>query len=670
MCGIAGVVALRDSLPPPAIGDLRAMVGALRHRGPDEFGLYRDRRAGLGHARLSIIDLVTGQQPLSNEDGTLWVVFNGEIFNYVELRAELVALGHQFRTQSDTEIIVHAWEEWGEAAFERMNGQWAAALWDAQKEQLVLTRDRVGVRPLYLCEHAGRLYFASEVKAIFAADPTIPRVLDPVGIDETFTFWTVVPPQSVFLGVFELEPGTMRIYERGRPPREHAFWRPSYPAGENQHFRGTLADAVEATRSALEDATALRMLRADVPVGSYLSGGLDSSLIAALGLRAKGEKFQTFSLRFEDAEYDETDFQHEMVRFLGSDHHEVVVGREDIARIFPDVIRHTERPILRTAPAPLFLLSRLARDAGIKVVLTGEGADEMFAGYDLFREAKVRRFWARAPESRLRPRLLERLYPYLTRSPVSQQAMARQFFGKNLAGWRDPGFSHDTRWVTTASLKRLLRPDVRAAGEAAATTRRLLDSLPLDFRSWSFLAQDQYLEIRTLLSGYIMSSQGDRMLMANSVEGRFPFLDKNVMALAASLPPSYKLHVLDEKHVLKRASEGLVPPSILRRKKQPYRAPDALSFVGDSAPAYVAELMSDAAIQAAGVFEPRAIQQLWRKCRARKDEGQLSNTDNMAIVGVLSTQLLHAQFVQEAPPQPAAIVFRTHIDRLAQKSSQ
>jgi len=670
MCGIAGVVTLRDNLPPPAIGDLRAMVGALRHRGPDEFGLYRDRRAGLGHARLSIIDLVTGQQPLSNEDGTLWVVFNGEIFNYVELRAELVALGHQFRTRSDTEIIVHAWEEWGEAAFERMNGQWAAALWDAQKEQLVLTRDRVGVRPLYLCEHAGHLYFASEVKAIFAADPTIPRVLDPVGIDETFTFWTVVPPQSVFLGVFELEPGTMRIYERGRPPREHAFWRPSYPAGENQHFRGTLADAVEATRSALEDATALRMLRADVPVGSYLSGGLDSSLIAALGLRAKGEKFQTFSLRFEDAEYDETDFQHEMVRFLGSDHREVVVGREDIARIFPDVIRHTERPILRTAPAPLFLLSRLARDAGIKVVLTGEGADEMFAGYDLFREAKVRRFWARAPESRLRPRLLERLYPYLTRSPVSQQAMARQFFGKNLAGWRDPGFSHDTRWVTTASLKRLLRPDVRAAGEAAATTRRLLDSLPLDFRSWSFLAQDQYLEIRTLLSGYLMSSQGDRMLMANSVEGRFPFLDKNVMALAASLPPSYKLHVLDEKHVLKRASEGLVPPSILRRKKQPYRAPDALSFVGDSAPAYVAELMSDAAIQAAGVFEPRAIQQLWRKCRARKDEGQLSNTDNMAIVGVLSTQLLHAQFVQEAPPQPAAIVFRTHIDRLAQKSSQ
>lgn len=664
MCGIAGILALREGLPPPEIGDLRAMVGSIRHRGPDEFGVYRDFLAGLAHARLSIIDLATGQQPMSNEDGSLWIAFNGEIFNYVELRAELQARGHRFRTKSDTEVIVHAWEEWREAAFERMNGQWAAALWDAKKRQLVLTRDRVGVRPLYLCEHAGRLYFASEVKAIFAADRSIPRAFDPIGIDETFTFWTVVPPQSVFAGVTELEPGTTRIYELGQPLREHAFWRPAYPLGQHGQFRGSLDDAVDATRHALEKATALRMLRADVPVGSYLSGGLDSSLVAALGRRAKGEKFRTFSLRFEDAEYDETNYQREMVRVLGSDHHEVVVGRADIARIFPDVIRHTERPILRTAPAPLFLLSRLVRDAGIKVVLTGEGADEMFAGYDLFREAKVRRFWAREPASSLRPRLLERLYPYLARSPVSQQAMSRQFFGRNLGGWREPGFSHDTRWVTTASLKRLINPEMRAQGEAAAVVRRLIDSLPAEFGSWSYLAQDQYLEIRTLLSGYLMSSQGDRMLMANSVEGRFPFLDMDVMALAASLPPAYKLRVLDEKHVLKRASEGLVPPSILIRKKQPYRAPDALSFVGNGVPAYVEESMSDAAIRDAGVFEPRAIRQLWQKCGARKSGGQFSNSDNMAVVGVLSTQLLWRDFIRKAPASGPPVPVRTEIDLL------
>ncbi len=580
------------------------------------------------------------------------------------LRAELAALGHRFRTKSDTEVLVHAWEEWGETAFRRMNGQWAAALWDARNERLVLTRDHVGILPLYLCEHRGRLYFASEVKAIFAADPAIPRELDPAGIDETFTFWTVVPPQAVFRGITELPPGVVRVYERSGPARDTAYWHPAYPAGRDGQFRGSLADAAEAVEAALTEATSLRMLRSDVPVGSYLSGGLDSSLVAALGLRAKGDRFNTFSLRFEDAEYDETAFQREMVAFLGSNHHEVVVGRKDIAAAFPDVIRHTERPILRTAPAPLFLLSRRVREAGIKVVLTGEGADEMFAGYDLFREAKVRRFWARVPDSRLRPRLLDRLYPYLARSPVSQQAIARRFFGRNLSAWREPGFSHDTRWMTTASLKRLLSADMRNAGEAAATTSRLLASLPEEFRTWPFLAQDQYLEIRTLLSGYLLSSQGDRMLMAHSVEGRFPFLDPAVMELAASLPPAYKLRVLDEKHVLKRAAAKQVPPSILRRRKQPYRAPDALSFAGDDAPDYVGEMMSERAIRSAGVFDPGSVGRLWQKCRAHKDEAQFSNSDNMALVGVLSVQLLWSQFIRDTPAAPRLPTVRV-VDRLA-----
>jgi asparagine synthase (glutamine-hydrolysing) len=665
MCGIAGVVSLREGLAPPTLEQLGAMCGALRHRGPDEFGVYRDALAGLAHARLSIIDLSTGQQPLANEDGTLWVVFNGEIFNYVELREELVALGHAFRTRSDTEVIVHAYEAWGDDAFERFNGQWAIALWDAARHRLVFSRDRLGVRPLYLCERDGRVWFGSEVKAIFAGDPSIPRAFDPVGLEETFTFWTVVPPQSVFQGVFELEPGHTRTYERGQV-RDHCFWRPRYPEGEAGEFRGSLADAVAATREALEEATRLRMLRADVPVGSYLSGGLDSSLVAALGLRAKGEKFQTFSLRFEDAEYDETEHQRAMVQHIGSEHHEVMVSRRDIARCFPEVIRHTERPILRTAPAPLFLLSRLVRDAGIKVVLTGEGADEMFAGYDLFREAKVRRFWARQPGSKLRPRLLERLYPYLARSPVSQQAMARQFFGRNLAGWRAPGFSHDTRWHTTASLKRLMAPAMRAEVERAGkdVTARLLASLPPELGRWTFLAQDQYLEVRTLLSGYLLSSQGDRMLMANSVEGRFPFLDKEVVALANSLPPEYKLKVLDEKHVLKRAAEGVVPASILARKKQPYRAPDALSFVGAGAPDWVGEVMSEAAVAEAGVFDPRGVDAVWEKGQARAGEGQFSNADNMAVVGVLSTQLLHRQLVRETPGGGPPVPIRTVVDKL------
>ncbi|MCU0681762.1 MAG: asparagine synthase (glutamine-hydrolyzing) [Polyangiaceae bacterium] len=664
MCGIAGIVSLRPGLEPPSLEALGAMAALLRHRGPDEFGLYRDAQAGLAHARLSIIDLATGQQPLANETNELWVVFNGEIFNYVELRDELVALGHAFRTRSDTEVIVHAYEAWGEGAFARFNGQFAIALWDAKTRRAVFARDRLGVRPLYLCEHGGRLYFASEVRAIFGADPSIPRAFDPFGIEQTFTFWTVVPPQSVFAGVRELEPGCVRTYEEGGRVRDVRFWRPRYPEGGEGGFRGSIGEAAEAVRAALEDATRLRMLRADVPVGSYLSGGLDSSLVAALGRQVKGERFQTFSLRFADHEYDETEFQRLMVARLGTEHREVMVSRRDIAEVFPEAVERAERPLLRTAPAPLLLLSRLVREAGVKVVLTGEGADEMFAGYDLFREGTVRRFWARQPKSTLRPLLLQRLYPYLARSPVAQQALARQFFGRDLARASEPGFAHGTRWHTTGALKRLLSPALRERVAGRDVIAELLATLPPEFARWAPLAQDQFLEVKTLLGGYLLSSQGDRMLMANSVEGRFPFLDPRVVELANALPASYKIRVLDEKHVLKRAAEGLVPPEIVRRPKQPYRAPDALSFVGDDAPAWVAAAASAEAASAAGVFDPAAVERLWAKCR-RAQGDQLSNADNMALVGVLSTHLLYEQLVRRAPAPERSVHFTTLVDRLA-----
>jgi asparagine synthase (glutamine-hydrolysing) len=618
---------------------------------------------GLAHARLSIIDLSTGQQPLCNEQGNLWVVFNGEIFNYVELRADLLALGHVFRTQSDTEVIVHAFEAWGEEAFNRFNGQYAIALWQSETKTLTLARDRVGVRPLFYMEHQGRVYFASEIKAIFAGDITLPREIDPIGLDETFTFWSSIAPRSVFKGVVELPPGCVRVYSSQGEVAQHAFWQPTFPVGEQGRFSGTVEEAEQEVLDSLQRATELRMLRADVAVGSYLSGGLDSSLVAALGLRAKGERFRTYSLRFEDAEFDETAFQREMQGFLGSDHAEVVISQSQIAEVFPEVIAHTERPILRTAPAPMFLLSRLVRASGIKVVLTGEGADEMFAGYDIFREAKVRRFWARQPNSEIRPRLLERLYPYLARSPVAQQAMARKFFGRSLERARLPGFSHEPRWQGAAALKRLFSEQQQHGTQDVDVVETLLASLPLDFSRWSYLAQDQYLEIHTLLPGYILSSQGDRMLMANSVEGRFPFLDANVMRLAASLPDSYKLKVLDEKHILKRIGRGLVPASILARKKQPYRAPDAACFVAANAPDWVEDVIRPASVKSAGVFEPRAVEQLVQKCRSRPN-APFSNADNMAVVGVLSTQLLHRLFIEKTPPRGRVPKFSTCVDRL------
>nr|WP_255821195.1 MULTISPECIES: asparagine synthase (glutamine-hydrolyzing) [unclassified Anaeromyxobacter] len=662
MCGIAGFVALREGLPPQSLDELTAMVSALRHRGPDEFGLYRDAHAGLGHARLSVIDLLTGQQPLCNEDGSLWVTFNGEIFNYVELRAELEALGHRFRTRSDTEVIVHAYESWAEQAFERFNGQFAIALWDSTEETLILARDRLGVRPLYLCEHGGRLWFASEVKAIFAGAPALTRAFDPVGLAETFTFWTVVPPQSVFQGVTELEPGHVRRISR-RGTVDRAFWTPRYAEGAAP--ASSPGEAAERVRAALEDAVRLRMLRADVPVGSYLSGGLDSSLVAALGRRVSGGRFCTFSVRFEDLEFDETPYQRAVAERLESEHHELVVSREDIRAAFPAVVAHAERPLLRTGPAPLFLLSRQVREAGIKVVLTGEGADEMFAGYDLFREGKIRRFWGRQPESALRPRLLERLYPYLVRSPVSQRTLAREFFGRGRAQWDTPGFAHQPRWQSAAALQRLFSAELRDRLRRVDVVERLLASVPAEFPGWSSLAQDQYLEARTLLSGYLLSSQGDRMLMAHSIEGRFPFLDAHVVELANGLPDAFKLRGLDEKHVLKRVARGLVPDGVVERSKQPYRAPDAQAFVGPGAPGWIEDLTSERAVGNAGVFDRGAVARLWRKCQASAAGGQLSNFDNMALVGVLSTALLHEQLIRQVPSRAPGVEFRTFVDRLS-----
>ncbi len=639
------------------------MAAALRHRGPDELGAYRDAQAGLVHARLAIVDPLAGKQPFAGAGGRLRAVFNGEIFNFVELRAELTSLGYRFATRSDTEVLVRAYEAWGQRAFARFNGQFAVAIWDAAERQLVLARDRAGIQPLHFCEHDGRFWFASEVKGLFAATPSLPRRFDPVGLAETFTFWSVVPPQSVFAGVAELRPGHVRTVAAGRSA-ERPFWSPRYPTEKQQAFGGSLDEAAERVRSALEKAVSMRVLRADVPVGSYLSGGLDSSLLAALARNATRGRLRTFSIRFEDPEYDETPYQRAVAQCLEVDHCELLVTRRDIAAALPQAVRHAERPLLRMAAVPLFLLSRRVHASGMKAVLTGEGADEVFAGYDLFREAKLRRWWGRSPASTRRPLLLARLYPWFRRSPVAQLAVAQEFFGRGREQWRTPGFGHQTRWQSTAALQRLFSPEMRREGARVDVVERLLADLPGEFHKWTPLAQDQYLEARTLLAGYLLASQGDRMLMAHSVEGRYAFLDDDVVELANSLPASYKLRVLDEKHVLKRAGGRLLPDLILRRSKQPYRAPDAAALAGADAPEWAGELTTARAIREAGVFDAALVGKLWSKCRAVR--AAFSNADNMALTGVLSTQLLHSELLRAAPAEAPDLRFDHCVDRVGE----
>ena len=638
MCGIAGFFALQPRpLAPRAV--LERMVEAVRHRGPDDAGIYLDSRVGLGHRRLSIIDLSGGKQPLSTGDGELWVTFNGEIFNYVELTAELTGRGRVFRTRSDTETILHAYAEYGPDCVQKFNGDFAYALWDRARQRLVLARDRMGVRPLYYTVHDGVLIFASEVKALFLY-PGLRAELDPLGLDQCFTFWSPLAPRTAFKDVHELPPGHQLIAEHGAV-KVQPYWQLRFPA-HGEHAVGDDAQAGEQIEDLLADATRIRM-RADVPVGAYLSGGFDSSVTTALAQHHNGA-LRTFSLEFESPELDESAYQQTLVKALGTDHSALRCKGSDIAESFEQVIRHTERPVLRSAPAALYLLSRQVRDHGFKVVLTGEGADEVFGGYDIFKEALVRRFWARRPESKWRPLLLRRLYPYLSGLQSQPAQYLQAFFRQGLAATDDPLFSHLPRFALTRRIGQFYSGDLRRAINGYDPLEELRASLPADFATWHPLSRAQYLETGCLLPGYILSSQGDRVAMAHGVEGRFPFLDHRVVELGARLAPTMKLRGLREKYLLRRQLGRHLPRAIVERPKQPYRAPDSESFLQGAAPGYVAALLSPEAIARAGYFEPRAVRRLLDKCRSPL--GAVSAGDNMAFIGILSTQLLHSCYVK------------------------
>ena len=324
------------------------------------------------------------------------------------------------------------------------------------------------------------------------------------------------------------------------------------------------------------DAARIR-LRADVPVGAYLSGGLDSSVTAAIIRKYASNKLDTFSIAFEDLEFDESPFQQQMADMLDTNHQVVYCTSADVGRVFPDVVWHTETPILRTSPAPMFMLSKLVQDHNYKVVLTGEGADEILAGYNIFKETKVRRFWARNPDSQVRPLLLRRLYPYISGLSDSQGAYLTAFFGKGLSDTDSPYYSHAIRWSNTARIRRFLLRN-QPGPQKGHDWDQASVPLPPYFETWSPLAQAQYLEMSVFLSQYLLSSQGDRMLMAHSVEGRFPFLDHRVVEFCNSLPPRMKLRGLTEKWLLKQFGRQLVPTDIWQRPKQPYRAPIHRSF--------------------------------------------------------------------------------------------
>ncbi len=669
MCGIAGQLATHDRDASKTL--LLEMAGELAHRGPDGVGLYLDGRFGMINTRLSIIDLAGGDQPLSNEDGRYWVMQNGEIYNYVELIEELEALGHRFATRSDTEVIVHAFEQWGEDCVHKLNGEFAFAVWDTERRELFLARDRFGIRPLFMAEFGGDLLFASEARALLR-HPNAERRIDPFALVETFTLWAVQPDRSAFPGIYELPPGHFtRVREDGGRGPLVQWWDVPFGPREGDLRPGQDASPealAEELRSVLDEATRIR-LRADVPVGVYLSGGLDSSATTALARRHAQNHLQAFSLGFDDPRFDESPHQDRIAAALGVKLERIVVSDSDVAEAFPQVVKAAEKPMLRTAPGPLLRLSRLVRDTGFKVVLTGEGSDEVFGGYNIFQEAMVRRWWAKDPESTMRPALLGKLYPYLSRDLRGGGGFMAEFFKAGLSDVSDPLYSHRPRFATTARNLRFLSPEVRGSAEAVGDpAQRLIDRLPEGFGRMGPLGQAQYLEIHSFLSGYLLHSQGDRMLMANSIEGRFPFLDVHVAEFAARLPERMRLRDLSEKYLLKKAMAPLLPAEILNRPKRPYRAPILRAFFGPGAPDYVAELLAPDAIAAAGYFAPRAVEQLRQKAERYAQTG-FGEGDEMGLVGVMSTMLLHQQLVAEPTLAAAAVPTRVVVGRRVQDHS-
>jgi asparagine synthase (glutamine-hydrolysing) len=538
---------------------------------------------------------------------------------------------------------VHGYEEWGAGLLQRLDGQFAFAIYDRNSETVFVARDRFGVRPLFYAQRNGDFYFGSEIKAILATGEVDPA-LDQRGLDEVLRFGAARPPRTPFNGIAVLEPGTYGIWKDGALWLRH-YYELDYPEASEEPL-----DVIEQLDEIMLRSVGLR-LRADVPVGAYLSGGLDSSITASLARSASRHPLQSFSITYANPEFDESLHQEEVARAVESVHTASVIGMDTIAQSFPDVLWHTETPLLRITPTLMFHLARLTKESGVKVVVGGEGADEIFLGNDLFKEHSVRRFCMRRPQSLGRRRLFDRIYPDLSGAVRASESWCRPLL--EAAEPNDPLFSHLPRFISSR-IDDFYTPEFKAGLGGLDVVSELRASLPTRFFGWSPLNQAAYLEMTTHLSPYLLSSNGDRMTMAHGVEGRYPFLDHRLFEFAAALPTGSRLRGLREKEVLRRWASRILPGQIKSKEKPTHRAPDAQGFFLPTSPSWIGDHLTTEALRRVGIFSPAAVGGLVRRCRAGLSPAL---GESQAIVGVLSTQMWHHQFVESAlfiTPLPAS----------------
>ena len=639
MSGIAGIA--RRYPTGVAVECLGRMAAAIKHRGPDAYGFYISPSVGFANLRLSVVDIAAGAQPLTNEDGRIVVTYSGEIYNHRELRLELEGRGHVFRTRCDTEVLVHGYEEWGPDLLHRLNGEFAFAIHDRNRGTVFVARDRFGVSPLFYAQRNGDFYFASEIKAILASGE-VEAALDARGLDEVLTFGAACHARTPFSGIASVEPGTYGIWKDGALWLRH-YYELDYPEASDEP-----PDAVEQLDEIILRSVGMR-LRADVPVGAHVSGGLNSSITAWLAASASQSTIRSFSIDIGNPQSGGSAGQREVAEAIGSVHACSSISQETIALSFPDVLWHAETPLLSAVPVAMYHLAKLIKEFGTKVVVSGDGADELFLGSDLFKEVSVRRFCTRRRESPSRQRLFGRVYPHL-----AQQGLGREFWSRNLLAAgdpKDPLFSHLPRFLGGRT-GLFYAPEFTDGLAGVDVVGELRSSLPTRFFAWSQLNQAAFLEMTTQLSPYRLSSRGDRMAMAHGVEVRYPFLDHRLFEFASALPTRSRLVGLQDKEILRRWASRILP-RVMKEERGPSLGLSATDFFRRNSPTWVDEHLSPDAVRRAGIFSSGAVEALVRRYKA----GSVMELPWIQpMLGVLSTQLWYHQFIEGSlTPQPLPI---------------
>ena len=595
MCGIAGFVESSGSAAPfgrdAASSLVRRMCDVIRHRGPDDEGVWVEDGAALGMRRLSIIELATGHQPIHNEDRTVWIVFNGEIYNYPELRQELEAAGHRFYTSTDTETIVHAYEQWGKAAIGRLRGMFGLAIWNTRTRELLVARDRIGIKPMYHATVGGRLYFGSELKSLLQA-PDLPRDLDPDALDHYLSFLYTPRDGSIFKHVRKLPPGHLLTWHDGRLAIER-YWQ--LPADET--FTGSEADAVSQLRTVLTGAVRSHLL-SDVPLGAFLSGGIDSSLVVGLMAQVSGSRVKTFSIGFDEPEFDELEPARRVAQHFGTEHHEFVVKPDGVG-ILDAMVSHFDEPFADSSAIPTWYVSEMAR-RHVTVVLSGDGGDELFGGYDRYvPHPRVVAF------DRYSPRALRQVaaiaaarLPHGVRGKNFLRHVGRDEQGRYLDAIRFFG-ADEKPDLLSVELQRAIEgpdPETRLARHFERFAHLPWPSQMMRFDAETYLPEDVLTKV-------------DRMSMAHSIESRVPLLDNEVIEFASSLPASMKIKGGRRKHVLKEVAAALLPAEILNRPKQGFGVPLGQWFRGNLRELFADTLLAPATLQR-GYFQPAFIRRV------------------------------------------------------------